>query len=135
MAEHRDETLIARTVRTCQAMPSQWDAWTTSGQYLYLRYRHGWGSVERQPSPDPDSWTDHPATVVTEWNDGTGSGEITLAAFLAAAGLHLAPGAQTTGEPQVREYVRQRDDSLPDRCCGCVGELCCNCGETPCCTS
>lgn len=35
---HEDVT-IARVVHTCGGCPSQWDAWTTRGQYLYLRYR------------------------------------------------------------------------------------------------
>ncbi|MFE2670717.1 hypothetical protein [Streptomyces mirabilis] len=63
---------IARTVRTCRSCPSQWDAWTEDGQYLYLRYRHGIGSVERQPSADPDTWTaDLRVSTVTEWDDET----------------------------------------------------------------
>lgn len=35
----------------------------------------------------------------------------------------------------LREHVKRDDHDLPDRCCGCVGELCCNCGEAPCSTS
>ncbi|MFH8627764.1 hypothetical protein ACH4A8_38755 [Streptomyces vietnamensis] len=90
---------LARTVRTCPACPAQWDAWTTDGQYLYLRYRGGIGSVEERPSPDLDTWGDEYAPV-TEWDDGTGAGDISLADFLQAAGLSLAPGASTEGEPQ-----------------------------------
>ncbi|WP_255369534.1 hypothetical protein [Kitasatospora sp. MBT63] len=37
---------LARVVLTSPTNPSQWDAWTGDGQYLYLRYRHGVGSVE-----------------------------------------------------------------------------------------
>ena len=90
---------LVRTVRTCHAVPSQWDAWTEQGQYLYLRYRHGVGSVEAFPSEDPDTWGDT-RPPLAEWNDGTGSGHIDLAEFLAAAGLELAPDAEVTGEPE-----------------------------------
>jgi hypothetical protein len=34
---------------------------------------------------------------VAEWDDGTDGGSIELAAFLAAAGLQLAPGAEVVG--------------------------------------
>lgn len=85
---------IARIVQTCHGRPSEWDAWTTDGQYLYLRYRHGIGSVEAQPGPDVDTWHDN--TPLTEWNDGTGCGDITLNDFLVAAGLELAPDADVT---------------------------------------
>ncbi|GGU91028.1 hypothetical protein GCM10010275_30070 [Streptomyces litmocidini] len=90
---------IVRAVRTCPACPSQWDAWTTDGQYLYLRYRHGIGSVEQHPSPDLDTWGPEYAPLA-EWDDGTGNGEISLTEFLATSGLTLAPGATVEGEPQ-----------------------------------
>ncbi|MEU6762557.1 hypothetical protein ABZ916_08525 [Streptomyces sp. NPDC046853] len=92
--------VLARTIRTCHAMPSQWDAWTTEGQYLYLRYRHGVGSVETYPDPDPATWDE--GALITEWDDATGRGKITLADFLAAAGLRLAPDAVVVGEPAGR---------------------------------
>ncbi|MFD0022544.1 hypothetical protein [Streptomyces sp. NPDC058382] len=85
---------LSRVVQTCGGYPAQWDAWTTDGQYLYLRYRHGIGSVERQPGPDPDTWHDDPDETVTEWDDDTELGEIELLDFLARAGLRLAPGAE-----------------------------------------
>lgn len=82
-----------RVVETCMACPSQWDAWTTDGQYLYLRYRHGIGSVETQPSNDSDTWDmDRPPLI--EWDDDTGNGDIGLDEFLEKAGLQLAPGAE-----------------------------------------
>ncbi|MEV4093816.1 hypothetical protein [Streptosporangium saharense] len=86
-------TVLAKVVQTCTSYPAQWDAWTIDGQYLYLRYRHGIGSVERQPGPDLDTWRDEGA-LVCEWDDGTGSGEISLTDFLAASGLRLAPDAE-----------------------------------------
>jgi hypothetical protein len=87
---------LVRVVQTCCACPSQWDAWTADGQYLYLRYRHGEGCVEWYPGPDidtPDSWNGGLSGLLVEWDDGTGSGVISLEDFLAAAGLVLEPGA------------------------------------------
>lgn len=92
---HEDVTL-AQVVRTCLASPSQWDAWTTEGQYLYLRYRHGEGSVERHPSEDTDTWDGEGSRLLTTWDDGTDGGEIGLPAFLALAGLRLAPDAEVS---------------------------------------
>ncbi|MGW0855414.1 hypothetical protein [Streptomyces sp. NPDC002690] len=90
---HEDVTL-ARVVMTCQESPSQWDAWTTGGQYLYLRYRHGSGTVEQFPSEDTDTWGDEGSWLWTDWEDGTPSGCIELEDFLAMAGLRLAPGVE-----------------------------------------
>ncbi|MEV4969828.1 hypothetical protein [Streptomyces scopuliridis] len=84
---------LVKVVRTCRACPSQWDAWRADGQYLYLRYRHGVGSVEAQPGPDTDTWNESGDVLLAEWDDGTSSGDISLEEFLALAGLELAPGA------------------------------------------
>lgn len=94
-----EDLILVRVVQTCSAHPSQWDAWTAEGQYLYLRYRHGEGCVERHPGPDidtPDSWNEGLSELMVEWDDGTGSGAISLEAFLAASGLVLAPGASVS---------------------------------------
>ncbi|MFF3214281.1 hypothetical protein ACFYYB_26880 [Streptomyces sp. NPDC002886] len=91
--------MLVRVVQTCPAYPSQWDAWTAEGQYLSLRYRHGAGCVERHPGPDldtPESWNEGLSELLTEWDDGTGSGVISLEAFLAASGLALAAGASVS---------------------------------------
>ncbi|MDX3429691.1 hypothetical protein OG810_29010 [Streptomyces sp. NBC_01693] len=93
---HEDVTL-AQVVRTCPASPSQWDAWTTDGQYLYLRYRHGEGSVDQHPSEDTDTWdVGDGSRLLTLWDDGTDGGKIALPDFLAAAGLRLAPDAEVS---------------------------------------
>ncbi|MFE6185154.1 hypothetical protein ACFQ6U_12100 [Streptomyces sp. NPDC056465] len=93
---HEDVT-VARAVRTCLASPSQWDAWTTEGQYLYFRYRHGEGTVEQHPSEDTDTWDlGGGSRLWTLWNDGTDDGEIALPEFLALAGLRLAPDAEVS---------------------------------------
>lgn len=36
---------LTRWVNTCEACPSQWDAWDAEGNYYYIRYRHGWGNI------------------------------------------------------------------------------------------
>ncbi|MFE0627014.1 hypothetical protein ACFW3D_08610 [Streptomyces sp. NPDC058864] len=92
------ERLLARVVQTCHGYPSQWDAWTVGGHYLYLHYRHGQGSVERHPGPDTDTWTDESwnegrSELLAQWDDETDDGIISLSDFLRAAGLELAPGA------------------------------------------
>ncbi|MGW4171350.1 hypothetical protein ACWEGX_31080 [Streptomyces chartreusis] len=91
--------ILVRVVQTCSAYPSQWDAWTTEGQYLYLRYRHGEGCVERHPGPDidtPESWNEGLSELLIEWDDGTGSGCISLEDFLAASGLALTLDASVS---------------------------------------
>ncbi|WP_171110616.1 MULTISPECIES: hypothetical protein [unclassified Streptomyces] len=91
MSDERSLTL-ARVVQTCHACPSQWDAWTTEGQYLYLRYRHGIGSVDAQPSEDPDTWDLNKLPII-EWHDDNGNSDIDLDEFLQKAGLQLAQNA------------------------------------------
>ncbi|CAL9350766.1 hypothetical protein SUDANB1_00456 [Streptomyces sp. enrichment culture] len=106
-------TALARVVETCRACPSQWDAWTVDGQYLYLRYRHGIGSVEAQPSRDPDTWDlDKPPLV--EWDDDTGNGAITLEEFLRRAGLRLAVLAPVMPyEEYIEQKLREQADEGP----------------------
>lgn len=92
---------LVRVVQTCAASPAQWDAWTADGRYLDLRYRHGQGRVEWHPGPDaaedtPDSWNEGRSGLLSEWDDGTCGGVITLEDFLAASGLALAPGASVS---------------------------------------
>lgn len=38
---------LVRIVQTCCACPSQWDAWDEEGNYYYLRYRFGHGTVDK----------------------------------------------------------------------------------------
>lgn len=101
---------LVRVVETCAGCPSQWDGWDAAGQYYYMRYRHGQGTVHAEPGPDPDTWTTFPANLgqpfsdgaVAAWDDGTGSGYITLHEFLEAAHMTLAPGIAETEEPATK---------------------------------
>ncbi|MFJ8747513.1 hypothetical protein ACIRL2_50330 [Embleya sp. NPDC127516] len=97
METDEDRTLV-RVVQTCHGFPSQWNAWTATGRYLYLRYRHGEGSVEWHRGPDdaddtPQTWNEGLSGLLVEWDDGTDGGEIGLEDFLAAASPVLAPDA------------------------------------------
>lgn len=79
---------IVKAVQTCLSCPSQWDAWTDEGQYLYLRFRHGVGTVEEQPSPDTDAWKVKGAEIEFR-HGGELAGSITLTEFAALANLKL----------------------------------------------
>ncbi|MFI5532149.1 hypothetical protein ACIA8O_26810 [Kitasatospora sp. NPDC051853] len=96
-----EDRKLVRVVQTSAAFPSQWDAWTAAGQYLYLRYRHGEGTVEWHPGPDldddtPESWSEGRSGLLVAWDDGSDGGVIGLEDFLAAAGLALAQGASVS---------------------------------------
>lgn len=94
---------LARVVRTCTSCPSQWDAWTVDGQYLYLRYRFGKGTVDAYNSSDSDAWTRIPDGAGGSFGtDDPWGGSMYLPEFLAHAGLVLVPGADVVGEP-IRE--------------------------------
>ncbi|WP_031165996.1 hypothetical protein [Streptosporangium roseum] len=88
-------TALAKVIQTCSACPSQWNAWTSTGQYLYLRYRFGVGTVDAYNNPDPDTWLTIPDGRIARFSKGDGlDGEISLEDFLTAAGLELAPDAE-----------------------------------------
>lgn len=80
---------IVRAVQTCFACPSQWDAWTDTGQYLYLRYRHGWGAVWAHESDDYRSWEPGQAPVAEFEEGGEFDGVIELEEFCRLAGIEL----------------------------------------------
>ncbi|GAA3550666.1 hypothetical protein GCM10022419_033670 [Nonomuraea rosea] len=84
--------VLSKVIQTCRACPSQWDAWTTDGQYLYLRYRSGMGTVEAQPGPDVDTWTDRPPLM--KFGEPSLDGLINLDDFMTTGGLELAAGAE-----------------------------------------
>lgn len=108
---------IVRAVQTAMACPSQWDAWDTDGNYYYLRYRHGSGSVTQYQT---ENWTGAPwlpedqidktvpgwaITANTEFVAHITSfeyghpldGSIELPEFCELAGLELDPAAMVTG--------------------------------------
>lgn len=94
------EVILVRTIKTCSACPSQWDAWDLDGNYWYLRYRHGWGMAERQPGPDPDTWErKRPNVSFDGAAAGMADGYISLEDFCRLAGLNLASAASIQKRP------------------------------------
>lgn len=80
---------IVKAVRTCIACPSQWDAWTSDGTYLYLRYRSGIGRARAYSSVD--AYGREAGSLVGEFDTGyQWDGSIGLATFCRLAGLELA---------------------------------------------
>jgi hypothetical protein len=88
---------IVKVKQTCYACPSQWDAWTRSGNYLYLRYRFGYGTVNCY---DEDiEWHMQNYTQVASFSYGDGlDGVIDLETFCKLAGLTLADVLETAIE-------------------------------------
>ncbi len=37
---------IKKAIMTCGACPSQWDAWTENDEYVYVRYRYGYLTID-----------------------------------------------------------------------------------------
>lgn len=91
--------ILARVERTGWACPSQWNAWTVDGQYLYLRYRSGLGTVDAYDTEDHLLWTTPPDGRVAIFDTGeTYGGDMGLTEFCERAGLELADDAEVTGE-------------------------------------
>jgi hypothetical protein len=89
---------LVRAVQTCMACPSQWDAWDDTGNYYYLRYRSGHGSVTQYVS---ENWVgsrgDEFVAHISDFKYGHPlDGTITLEKFAELAGLTLAPGIERT---------------------------------------
>jgi hypothetical protein len=85
---------LVRVVETCNACPSQWNAWTVDGQYLYLRYRSGIGTVDAYGSADHETWTRIPDGAVARFDTGDRlDGDMDLAEFCERSGLDLLPDA------------------------------------------
>jgi hypothetical protein len=97
--ERNPRPVLARVIRTCIAVPSQWNAWITQGQYLYLRYRSGIGTVDAYDTHDSHRWTRVPDGAVARFDTGDRlDGEMTLTAFCEHTGLRLADDAEVIGE-------------------------------------
>jgi len=89
---------IVRAVQTSAGLPSQWDVWTSTGQYLYLRYRHGHGTATAFDSNDWETWGRKPLGDVASFGyGGDWDGFIELDVFCQQAGFELAPDLDYTG--------------------------------------
>lgn len=73
---------IVRAVQTCFACPSQWDAWTEDGTYLYLRYRGGIGTVNVGAADGP---------LLASFGAPSLDGVMDLDDFLHQAGIRATP--------------------------------------------
>lgn len=85
--------VLVRTVQTCMACPSQWDAWDAEGNYYYLRYRHGCGEIRQYKT---ENWVESDENelirVVADFEYGDPlDGSIELDEFARLAGIELAP--------------------------------------------
>jgi len=92
--------IITRAVQTSMACPAQWDAWDADGNYYYLRFRHGYGTVTQYENEDwvgADPQQEHRHVADFEHGSDQDLGAITLPEFAGRAGLQLAPGLAETG--------------------------------------
>lgn len=80
---------IIRAVQTSSACPSQWDAWDAGGNYYYLRFRHGYGTVQAMGSPENGDYRAEPVASFTD--DDPWNGTIELDEFAERAGIALSP--------------------------------------------
>lgn len=82
---------IIKAIQNCWACPSQWDAWTETGQYIYLRYRGGHGYAKMYE--DEDWWKKEDleqGTVIADFVYGHPlDGCISLEDFCLHAGIEL----------------------------------------------
>lgn len=80
-----DKTItIVRAVQTCYACPSQWSAWDEEGNYYYLRYRFGFGTVNTR-----DGGTVGAGNIASFEHGDPLDGSIELEEFAQLAGLKL----------------------------------------------
>lgn len=78
-------TKLTRVVQTCWGCPSQWDAWDEGGDYYYLRFRFGQGTVDTGASQS-SSWV-----RFAEFSYGDDmAGVIDLETFARLAGLDVS---------------------------------------------
>lgn len=81
---------IIKAVMTSNACPSQWDAWTDEGDYVYLRYRHGYGYAKVYENENWWNGGNNAGTQVASFEYGDDlDGFITLQDFCEKANLEL----------------------------------------------
>jgi hypothetical protein len=86
--------ILVRTVQTSSACPAQWDAWDADGNYYYLRFRHGHGTVQAMDEQNPNYQSGLVAHFIDDdpWN-----GSIELADFAARAAIGLSTDLEEKG--------------------------------------
>lgn len=53
---------LTELIQTGAESPSQWNAWTRDGQYLYIRYRSGWLTV--RAAATKEDWRSGPTWIL-----------------------------------------------------------------------
>lgn len=89
---------LVKVIQTVKACPSEWSAWDADGNWYYLRYRFGRGTVHRSAGGPPPG-AEHQAYVealgdaslLTDFVYGDSyDGEMALDHFLLLAGMRTA---------------------------------------------
>lgn len=108
---------IVKVNQTCIACPTQFDAWTDTGKYLYMRYRSGHGTVRMFDSEHSshlngvDGNFFDPDHLIADFRYGGWlDGSIGLEKFCELAGLELAENADIKLWPE-EDY--EWDDNPP----------------------
>lgn len=89
--EQSEPLTLVRAEQTCFGCPSQWDAWDAEGNQYYLRFRHGFGSIDlRGRMVDGEmEWLDRGDSIATFTFGDQWEGYITLPEFADKAGIRL----------------------------------------------
>lgn len=105
---------ITRAVQTSGACPSQWDAWDAEGNYYYLRFRHGHGSVQAMKAPGEGDYRSEPVASFTD--DDPLNGSIELDEFAERAGIALSPtlGLKSYGQYLTEEMRKAAKETYGD---------------------
>jgi hypothetical protein len=89
---------IAKAVQINSECPSDWHAWTTTGQYLYLRFRWGTGTADAYPDNRHELWERVPDGQDGYFEDDDKyASAISLQEFCHRAELTIAPDAELIG--------------------------------------
>lgn len=68
----RRKPKIVKLTRTCHACPSAWEGSLKDGRFVYIRYRHGRGTITIAPSED-EIFTAH-SNLLHHWDTEDGNG-------------------------------------------------------------
>lgn len=81
---------IVSLVLTCGACPSQWDGRTDDGRKVYIRYRHGFGSVRLAAPGDDSEYAAVEGEEIAAWtSDDPWDGFIEEADMMAKTAEHV----------------------------------------------
>lgn len=78
---------VVNLVMTCLACPSQWEGYLEDGRMVYIRYRHGFGTVRVSKEPTENIHDAVLGEVVLEWTIRGIDGEVSTEEMLSATGI------------------------------------------------